>query len=134
MDLEPRDKMAYGMIRTSQRDFNFLADDLQIVMTTIELFYGTDVEVRFPSFPYNFQGGKVKRKTLRTEKSHNPKTDNVTPPLRSGPSLYELEYLNQVASELKLFLESRSVTTMKNIHLAFQGDEYGGQMLLSKRA
>ena len=52
----------------------------------------------------------------------------------SGPSLYEKEYLNQLAEELKIFLKSKNVTTVKDIYLGFQGGNYRGQMLLSKGA
>lgn len=53
---------------------------------------------------------------------------------KSGPSLYETEYLNEVVKELKLFLQSKNVTTVHDIYLGFQGDGYQGRMLLSKGA
>ena len=52
----------------------------------------------------------------------------------AGPSLYEVEYLNQVVEELKIFLKSKNVTTVKDIYLGFQGSEYQGQLLLSRGA
>ncbi len=51
-----------------------------------------------------------------------------------GPSQYEMEYLQQVVSELEIFLRSKSISTVKNIHLGFQGDDYRGQLLISRGA
>ncbi|MGZ3652930.1 MAG: hypothetical protein ACXVB9_07035 [Bdellovibrionota bacterium] len=69
-----------------------------------------------------------------TEKQTETKKRHEAAHRRNGPSRQELEYLNQIVSELKEFLESRSVTTVNNIYLGFQGDNYSGQMLLSKGA
>jgi hypothetical protein len=53
---------------------------------------------------------------------------------KDGPSLYEMEYLQQLASELQTFLSSRTVCTVNDISLGFQGDNYSGQMLISRGA
>ncbi len=76
----------------------------------------------------------MKQQIQGTEKKVAPRAKSRGVPVGNGPSLYELEYLNQIVSELKEFLDSRSVTTLKNIYVGFQGDEYSGQMLLSKGA
>ncbi len=52
----------------------------------------------------------------------------------AGPSVSELEYLQQLVSELEIFLRSSSVSTIRNIYLGFYGNGYRGQMLMSRGA
>lgn len=48
----------------------------------------------------------------------------------SGPSLYEMCYLQQLAEELNVFLHSKGFTTIQEIHLGISGTDYYGQMKL----
>jgi hypothetical protein len=74
----------------------------------------------------------MKKKFQGTDRTPSPVAKHIKHV--AGPSLYEVEYLNQVVEELKIFLQSKNVTTVKDIYLGFQGGGYQGKLLLSKGA
>lgn len=49
----------------------------------------------------------------------------------NGPSLFEVEYLRQLKSEMEIFLRSRNFPTITEFNIAFAGVEYTGHMRVS---
>jgi len=75
--------------------------------------------IEVPLYINKFSGGDMK--------SVKKKENAILKSLR-GPSLYEVEYLKQLQEELKIFLRSKNVPTIKEIYVGFNGDNYRGQM------
>lgn len=50
----------------------------------------------------------------------------------SGPSLYEMNYLKQLAEELNIFLHSRGFSTIEAIDLGIVGHGYRGHVHLAR--
>jgi hypothetical protein len=71
-------------------------------------------------------------KVQSKQKSVKPVARKPQPTASAGPSLYEMEYLQQLVDELNIFLHSKSVSTVNGIYLGFKGDQYRGRMLLSR--
>jgi hypothetical protein len=71
-------------------------------------------------------------KVQTKRRSAKPVSRKSTAAKSAGPSLYELEYLQQLVDELNIFLHSKSVSTVNGIYLGFKGDQYRGRMSLTR--
>ena len=47
---------------------------------------------------------------------------------KTGINLYEAEFLKLLNEELRIFLKSKNLTTIKAISIAFKGKDYVGLM------
>lgn len=65
--------------------------------------------------------------TVTRETSFIPTPKKISA-VKQGPSLFEVEYLRELKKELEIFLKSRNFSTIQEVHVAFAGQDYVGQM------